>query len=283
MLDIIIDTLLDSLKLIPFLFIAFLIIETIEHKLTSKTKKIISKSDKLGPLLGSSLGLIPQCGFSVVATNLYVTRIISLGTLIAIYLSTSDEMLPILLSEKASIITILSLLAVKFIIALLAGYIIDFLLRKKKNEHKANYDICHDEHCGCEHDHNIIKSSIIHTLKTLLFLVVVIFILNVVFAYFGEQFLSELFLKNTFFAPFISSLIGLIPNCGSSIMITELYLRGALSFGATASGLLTGSGVAILVLFKSNKDIKENLKILSIVYFIGVLVGILIELISLFI
>lgn len=283
MLDIIIDTLLDGLKLIPFLFIAFLIIETIEHKLTSKTKDIISKSGNFGPLLGSALGLIPQCGFSVVATNLYITRIISLGTLISIYLSTSDEMLPILLSEQAPLKTILFILAIKFIVGLISGYIIDFILRKKTKKDSINYDICHDEHCGCNHGHNILKSSIIHTLKTILFLVIVIFILNIIFEYFGEHYLKTLFLKGSFIAPFISSLIGLIPNCGASIMITELYLKGALSFGATISGLLTGSGVAILVLFKSNKNIKENLFILSIIYSIGVLSGLLIELITLFI
>lgn len=283
MLDIIIDTLLDSLKLIPFLFIAFLIIETIEHKLTSKTKKIISKSGNFGPLLGSSLGLIPQCGFSVVATNLYITRIISLGTLISIYLSTSDEMLPILLSEQAPLKTILFILAIKFIVGLISGYIIDFILRKKTKKENINYDICHDEHCGCNHGHNILKSSIIHTMKTILFLAIVIFILNIIFEYLGEHYLSKIFLKGSFIAPFISSLIGLIPNCGASIMITELYLKGALSLGATISGLLTGSGVAILVLFKSNKDIKENIKILATIYSIGVIVGILIELITLFI
>lgn len=281
MLDIIIDTIIDSLKLIPFLFVAFFIIETIEHKLSHKNKELISNSGKLGPLIGSCLGLLPQCGFSVIVTNLYITRIISLGTLIAVYLSTSDEMLPILISEKANIKTILIILLIKFVIGLISGYIIDFILRKKQKEEPVNYNICHDEHCGCEHEHSILKSSLIHTMKITLFLMIVIFILNIIFTYFGEQYLSKILLKDSFFSPFISSLIGLIPNCGSSIMITELYLNGALSFSATISGLLTGSGVALLVLFKSNKNIKENLKILSIIYAIGVLSGIIIELINL--
>ena len=138
MLDIIIDTFFDSLKLIPFLFVAFLIIEAIEHKLSSKSQKIISKSGKFGPLLGSILGLVPQCGFSVVATNLYVTRIISLGTLIAIYLSTSDEMIPIFLSEKAPLSTIITILAIKFFVGLIAGYLIDLFIRKDKSKEKVN-------------------------------------------------------------------------------------------------------------------------------------------------
>lgn len=281
MLDIIADTLLDSLKLVPFLFVAFLIIEVIEHKLQDKTREIVSKSGKFGPFIGSGLGLLPQCGFSVVATNLYVTRIISLGTLIAIYLSTSDEMLPILLSEQASLKLIFGVLAVKFVVGMVAGYGIDLFCRKnKRKEEPVIYDICEDEHCGCEHGHSLIKSSIIHTLKTFLFLVFVVFILNVVFEYFGEHYLSKLFLKDTFLAPFLSSLIGLIPNCGASIMITELYLNGALGFGALCAGLLTGSGVAILVLFKSNKDLKDNLKVLGLIYGIGVAVGILIEIIE---
>lgn len=283
MLDIIIDTFFDSLKLIPFLFVAFLIIEAIEHKLSSKSQKIISKSGKFGPLLGSILGLVPQCGFSVVATNLYVTRIISLGTLIAIYLSTSDEMIPIFLSEKAPLSTIITILAIKFFVGLIAGYLIDLFIRKDKSKEKVNYEICQDEHCGCNHNHSIIKSSAIHTLKTVAFLLIVTFILNIVFEYVGEQFLSKLFFKNTFISPFISSLIGLIPNCGSSIMIAELYLNGTLSFGATIAGLLTGSGVAILVLFKSNKNIKENIKILATIYLIGSIIGILIDFIISFI
>jgi len=277
MTEIIIDTLLDSIKIIPFLFIAFLIIETIEHNLSKTTQKIVSKAGKLGPFLGSLLGLVPQCGFSVIATNLYVTRIISLGTLIAIYLSTSDEMLPILLSKQVPIFFIIKILFVKFIIGLIAGYSIDFLFRKKTQKEKNRYALCDEEHCGCNHEHSLIKSSLIHTTKTILFLIIISFILNIIFTYLGEHYLSKIFLKDTIFAPFISSLIGLIPNCGASIMITELYLKGALSLGATVAGLLSSSGVAILILFKSNKNTNENLKILAMIYFIGVITGILLE------
>lgn len=280
MKDIILDTLIDSLKILPFLFIAFLIIEYFEHKLNNKTKKIISKSGKYSPILGSLLGLIPQCGFGVVATNLYITRIISLGTLIGIYLSTSDEMLPIMLSKKAPLKVILLILAIKFITGFVFGYLIDFVLRKKtKNEH-VSYDICDNENCGCNHSHNLITASIIHTLKTLIYLVIITFIINVIFNYLGDKYLSRLLLKDTLFAPLITSLIGLIPSCGSSIMISELYLSGAISFSSLISGLLTNSGMAILVLFKSNKNIKENITILAILYIIGILVGLGIEIIK---
>lgn len=270
---------LDSIKLLPFLFIAFFIIELIEHKLSDKSKKIISKSGKYGPILGSLLGLIPQCGFSVVATNLYITRILSLGTLISIYLSTSDEMLVILLSRNASISTILPLLGTKFIVGLIYGFIIDFLLRNKKKE-KQTYSICEDEHCGCEEEENLLKSSLIHTIKTFIFIFIATFIITLVFELFGEEYLSKILLKDTLISPFITSLIGLIPNCASSVILTELYLSNSINFASIISGLLTGSGVAILVLFKSNKNIKENLTILSLVYGIGVITGIIITLIT---
>ena len=276
MKSIIIDTLLDTVKLVPFLFVAFLIIEYVEHKLSSKTENIIKKSGKYSPLLGSLLGLIPQCGFSVVATNLYITRIISLGTLIAIYLSTSDEMLPIMISHNVDIKIIILILLCKFVIAFIFGYLIDFIFRKKRSDDKI-YDICHDEHCGCEESDNLFKSSLIHTIKTVIYLLIITFIINLLFTYVGEQYLSNLLYKNRLIGPLIASLIGLIPNCGASIMITELYLSNTISFASTLSGLLTSSGVALLVLFKSNKNFKENLSILATLYFIGVIVGLLIE------
>lgn len=279
MIDIILDTLIDSLKLLPFLFVAFLIIELIEHKLSKQTKKIVSKSGHVGPLVGSLLGLFPQCGFSVMATNLYVTRIITLGTLISIYLSTSDEMLPIMLSQKIEFIEIIKLLGIKFIVGMIWGFIIDLILRQKNKKVNINYDICDDDHCHCNKD-GIIKSTIIHTFKTLLFIMLVSFLLNILLELVGSENLAKIFLKNSIFGPFVASVIGLIPNCGASIVITELYLNGAISLGSTMAGLLTGSGVALLVLFKENKNIKENTFILGLLYGIGVISGILIEIIT---
>ena len=280
MKDIIIDTLVDALKILPFLFITFLLLELLEHKLNNKTKNVISKSGKVGPIIGSLLGVIPQCGFSVIATNLYITRVISLGTLFSIYLSTSDEMLPVMLSQNVSFKTILVVLLIKVIAGMLFGFIIDLVIRKN-NKTKYDYHICEEEHCHC--DHGIVKSSLKHTFNIIIFIIGVSFILNVIFLYCGNDLISKIFMKDTLFGPFLGSLVGLIPNCGASVILTEMFLKGAINLGTCMAGLLTGSGVALLVLFKSNKNIKENLCISLTLYLIGVLVGIFIEFIGILI
>mgnify|MGYP000251294519 FL=1 len=276
MLDVIVDTLLDGIKLIPFLFIAFLILELLEHKLSGKNKKIIEKSGKFGPIIGSMLGAFPQCGFSVAATNFYATRIITLGTLISIYLSTSDEMLPLLISEGVNIKLIIKVLGIKILIGMISGFIIDLIFRKKEKNHI--HDFCEEEHCNCKN--GVLISTIKHTLNITLFIIIISFILNTIIYYVGEDTLGNLIFRKKVLGPILSSLIGLIPNCASSVVITQLYLENVISFGAMMSGLLTGSGVAILVLFKVNKNLKENLKILGLVYIIGVISGIIIELIN---
>lgn len=273
MQEIILDTILDCLKILPFLFIAFLIIEFFEHKLSHKTEDTIKKAGKIGPLFGSLLGALPQCGFSVLATNLYITRIISLGTLIAIYLSTSDEMLPILIAEKAPIDSILFLVVLKILIGMICGFIIDLIIRKE--EPKEHFEICEHDHCDCEH--GIVMSAIKHTLKILIFIFIITFILNAAFHYIGEDNIKHIFDKTNFFTPFIAALIGLIPNCGSSIILTELYIANILPLSSALAGLLANSGVALLILFKTNKNIKENLKIVGILYSISVIAGLLLK------
>ena len=273
MQEIILDTILDCLKIIPFLFIAFLIIEFFEHKLSHKTENTIKKAGKFGPLIGSILGALPQCGFSVLATNLYITRIISLGTLIAIYLSTSDEMLPVLIAEKAPISSIALLIGIKILIGLICGLVIDLIV--KKENPKEHFDICKHDHCDC--NNGIIIPSIKHTLKTLLFISIITFILNAAFYYIGENNIKHIFDKTNFFTPFIAAIIGLVPNCGSSIILTELYIANILPISSALAGLLANSGVALLVLFKSNQNTKENLKIIGILYLISVICGLLLK------
>ena len=279
MKEVILDTIVDSLKLIPFLLVAFLIIELLEHKLNNKTKSIITKSKKIGPIIGSLLGVIPQCGFSVMATNLYITRIITLGTLISIYLSTSDEMLIIMISEKVEISLILKILLIKIFFGIVYGLIIDKIINKKKKDKETNYELCDEEHCDC--NHSILLSAIKHTLHITLFIFIITLIINTIFTLLGDNYLSKILLNNSILSPFITSLIGLIPNCAASVILTELYLNSTISLGALIGGLLTSSGSSLLVLIKNNKKQKENLSIILLLYTLGVLSGIIIELISL--
>lgn len=279
MKEVILDTIIDSLKLIPFLLVAFLIIELLEHKLNNKTKHIITKSKKVGPIIGSLLGVIPQCGFSVMATNLYITRIITLGTLISIYLSTSDEMLIIMISEKVEISLILKILLIKIFFGIVYGLIIDKIINKKKKDKETNYELCDEEHCDC--NHSILLSAIKHTLHITLFIFIITLIINTIFTLLGDSYLSKILLNNSILSPFITSLIGLIPNCAASVILTELYLNSTISLGALIGGLLTSSGSSLLVLIKNNKNQKENLSIILLLYALGVLSGIIIELISL--
>ena len=279
MKEVILDTIVDSLKLIPFLLVAFLIIELLEHKLNNKTKSIITKSKKIGPIIGSLLGVIPQCGFSVMATNLYITRIITLGTLISIYLSTSDEMLIIMISEKVEISLILKILLIKIFFGIVYGLIIDKITNKKKKDKETNYELCDEEHCDC--NHSILLSAIKHTLHITLFIFIITLIINTIFTLLGDNYLSKILLNNSILSPFITSLIGLIPNCAASVILTELYLNSNISLGALIGGLLTSSGSSLLVLIKNNKNQKENLSIILLLYALGVLSGIIIELISL--
>lgn len=279
MKEVILDTIIDSLKLIPFLLVAFLIIELLEHKLNNKTKHIITKSKKVGPIIGSLLGVIPQCGFSVMATNLYITRIITLGTLISIYLSTSDEMLIIMISEKVEISLILKILLIKILFGIVYGLIIDKIINKKKKDKETNYELCDKEHCDC--NHSILLSAIKHTLHITLFIFIITLIINTIFTLLGDNYLSKILLNNSILSPFVTSLIGLIPNCAASVILTELYLNSTISLGALIGGLLTSSGSSLLVLIKNNKNQKENLSIILLLYALGVLSGIIIELISL--
>ncbi len=279
MLDIIMDGLIDTLKLLPYLLITFLILELLEHKLSHKNEKILSKEKKLGPIFGGLLGAVPQCGFSTVASNLFSKRVITMGTLIAVFLSTSDEMLPIMLSEKADVFTIIKIVGFKVITGIIIGFIIDIIFKSKNKEYTNEiHDMCEEEHCSCEKD-GIILSSIKHTLKIGLFVLLANLIINFIIFKVGEDTLSKLLLQKNILTYFCASLIGLIPNCASSVIMTELYLSKLITVGNLLSGLLTGSGLGILLLFKTNKNLKENILILSIIYFVGVILGLLVDLV----
>ncbi len=280
MIDIILDTIIDSVKLLPFLFITYLIMEYIEHKTKEKTKETIKKSGKIGPLVGSILGAFPQCGFSVSATNLYAGRVITLGTLISVYLSTSDEMLPIFISEAVPIDVILKILGIKILIGMVAGFIIDLVLRltNKDKEEEKIVDLCEKDHCHCEK--GIIKSSLKHTLNIFIFILIISLLMHIIIHLIGEETIASIILNKPILGPIIASLIGLIPNCAASVILTQMYLENLISAATMISGLLVGAGVGLAVLFKTNRGIKENLKIVGLLYFIGVISGIILEFIG---
>lgn len=277
--DAALDTLKDGIKLLPFLFLTYLIMEYIEHKTSEKARQIMKKSGKWGSVFGGLLGIVPQCGFSAAASNLYAGRIITLGTLLAVFLSTSDEMLPILISEKAPVQTIIKILAVKASIGILAGVLTDFFMRRKKESVKEELRIehmCDHQHCHCS-ENKILKSALNHTFQIFIFIVIITFLLNLLISGIGEERLASVILGKSVFGPVIAGLVGLIPNCASSVALTQLYLKGLLGGGSLIAGLLAGSGVGLLILYKVNDDVRENIWITLLLYGVGVLSGILIE------
>lgn len=276
MLDCLLDGLIDTLKLLPYLLVTFLILELLEHKLKGNNEKLLKKNKKFGPVVGGILGALPQCGFSSMAANLFSGRVITMGTIIAVFLSTSDEMLPIMLGENVDIMLLLKIVGFKVLVGIIVGYIVDLLYKKKQDKHMHIHELCEEEHCSCEKD-GIILSSIKHTLKIGLFVLIANLAINLIIYYVGEDNLKNVLLNKNIFTYFISSLIGLIPNCASSVTMTELYLSNLITLGNLLSGLLTGSGLGILLLFKTNKNFKENILIMSIIYFVGVLVGIIVD------
>lgn len=280
MIDVIKDTLFDSIKLLPFLFLAYLLMEYLEHKTGNKTKDIVKKSGKLGPLWGGIIGIFPQCGFSAAAANLYAGKIITMGTLIAVFLSTSDEMLPILISEAAPASLIFKILAIKLVVGIIAGFIIDLVIRatgknKKEETEEVVGHMCEHEHCDCEH--GIFKSALKHTINIFIFITIITFAINTLIHFIGEETIEKAIAGVPVLGILVSSIFGLIPNCAGSVIITELYLSNLISFGSMIAGLLVGSGIGILVLFKSNKNIKENLTITGLLMLVGIIVGLIID------
>lgn len=279
MIDVLKDTGLDFIKLLPFLFLTYLLMEFIEHKTSEKAEATIRRAGAFGPVLGGILGIVPQCGFSASASGLYAGRIISLGTLIAIFLSTSDEMLPVCISETVPAVVIVKILAVKAVSGVVFGLLTDAVLRltHRQKQKQDIHCLCEQEHCHCEEE-SILRSALHHTVKIAVFILLITFALNTVIYFIGEERLGELFVDVPVLGCAVSAFIGLIPNCAASIVITELFLNGVISTGAMLAGLLTGSGIGLLVLFRLNKNIKENFAVAGLVYAIGVAVGSVFEL-----
>ncbi len=277
-LDVIADSFVDSVKLLPFLFLTYLVMEYLEHRAGEKMQDIIRRSGKAGPAIGGLLGIFPQCGFSAAASNLYAGRIISLGTLMAVFLSTSDEMLPIMISENVGISMMAKILGVKVLFAVLAGFGIDLVYRRKEKNMQIEH-LCERHHCHCER--GIWKSALHHTVEIFLYILMISFVLNLIIALIGEEALGALILNRPVFSVLIAALVGMIPNCAASVIVTKLYLGGVLGAGALIAGLLSGTGVGYLVLLRVNDDRRENLRILLLLYVIGVVSGLAVEILGL--
>lgn len=281
-LDVLLDAVLDTAKMLPFLFLAFLLMEFIEHRAGDKLADFLGRAGSktaVGPAAGAVLGCIPQCGFSVAASNLYAGRIITVGTLIAVFVSTSDEAIPVLLAHHEMLSSVWKLIAVKIVAAALAGIAADIIVRalKLNTDGESIEDICTESGCGCG-SHGIWYSSLKHTLSVGLFIFIVNLIIGAVMSLAGGEAVKHFIGGLGFFQPFAAGLVGMIPNCAASVLITELYAEGAISFGTAAAGLCTGAGIGLAVLFRANKNIKENLIITGVLYAVGVICGIVLNL-----
>ncbi len=283
LLDALLDALTDTVKLIPFLYLTYLLMEFLERKAGKKFAGKLASVGRYGPIFGALFGVVPQCGFSAAASSLYAGGVISVGTLIAVFLSTSDEMLPIFISEHVDAPVIAKILLSKMVIGLISGLALDFFLRFTKYKYKTEkriHDLCEQDHCGCEEEEegSMWLAALRHTVQIIIFIFILEFVITLLVDIVGQDALAGFMGRIPVLGVFLAGLIGLIPNCASSVVITQLYLQGLLGAGQMMTGLLVGAGVGLLVLFRTNRrHMSENIKITLILYVIGVLWGLLIE------
>lgn len=270
---------IDCLRMLPFLFAAFLLIEALEHYSGRLITKVMQKIGRAGPIVGAAVGCVPQCGFSVMAANLYAGGVISVGTLLAVFLATSDEAVLIILGNPGRAGEVGMLLGAKVLIAVIGGYAADWFLKERLSSEKSCGNLC--DHCGCHEAHaGILMPAWRHTFRLFAYLFIFTWILNFVIEVFGIEGLSRALLGDSVFQPVIAALIGLIPNCGASVILTQLYLSGAISFASVVAGLCTGAGAGLIVLFKVNRNRIENIKIMIVLYFMAVVAGLLLQFVN---
>ena len=285
MWEILIDCLLDSLKdcavMLPILFLAYLLMEFIEQRAGEKLNRVVARVGVAGPALGGLLGAVPQCGFSGAIAGFYAAGMVTLGTLLSVFLSTSDEMLPILISSRIAPAEIIKLLLFKVIGGIIAGFALDIFLRLtsrfRKTDSEHIHDFCEQEHCDCEE--NIWLSALKHTAKVIALIFIVTLAINIVFELWGADFFKSIIISVPVLGEALLALIGLIPNCSASVLITELYVEGVIAPGQMIAGLMANAGVGLLVLFRLNKKLRDNLTITAILYLSAVALGVLTSLI----
>lgn len=325
LVDVLTESVIDTLKLIPFLFLTYLAMEALEHSASHHVRAAVEKSGKAGPVVGSILGALPQCGFSAMAATLYAGRVVTAGTLVAVILSTSDEMIPVFVAHQESPTRLFGILALKVIVGIVAGLLVDVALRmlhRTGDGHAHIHELCERAHCHCEdvedengsaeaeseaeseaqaatagehddvarrahehahgHDHHshglwpIVRSALVHTVQVTVFIFLVTFVFGLLIEGVGEDAIGELLADHPVRATFIAALVGLIPNCGASVALTELFLDGTLAAGSMVAGLLVSGGVGLLVLWRTNADLRQNAAVTGVVYAVGVAVGLLV-------
>ena len=266
----------DTLYIIPFLFVTYLAMEWLEHKTGGRAQAAIQRAGAAGPVVGAVVGAVPQCGFSAAAATLWAGRVITLGTLFAVFLSTSDEMLPIFLAEQVPFDVILKIIGAKIIIGMVMGFIVDAALRiaRRIDAPLHIHELCEHDHCHChDGEGGILKSAVKHTLQVTVFIFVITIVLNAVLEVVGEDVLAEFLAANPALSVFGSALVGLVPNCAASVVIAQLYVEGVLGSGAMLAGLLVSAGVGLLVLVRTNRRPRENVAIIVGLYATGVVWG----------
>lgn len=271
MLDTILDSLVDTGKILPILFLTYLLMEYLEHHAGGKAARLLQRARGAGPFFGALLGLVPQCGFSGAAASFYAGGAITAGTLLAVFLATSDEMLPILISAQVSGKTVLTILGVKLVCGVLVGFLADFFLRLRHvGRHREIHEFCEREHCSC--DGGILRSALRHTVKIILLIFAVTVLLNLVFLYLPKERIAAVW-SIPVLGELLAAIVGLLPNCAASVMITDLYLSGVMGPGPMLAGLLVNAGVGLLVLFRVNRNRRENLAIGGTLLLSGVILG----------
>lgn len=274
------DACVDSIRMLPFLFAAFLLLELLEQYSGSYISRILPAMKRFGPCIGAALGCIPQCGFSVMAANLYAGGVISPGTLLSVFLATSDEAILILLGHPEQKTAILSILVVKIIIAITAGYMTDLLLGTSKAQHRSIENLC--TNCGCHNRQGIFLPAWNHTIKLFIYIFIISALLNMIIDTLGVTFISDTLLGNDMLQPFFTALIGCIPNCAASVILTELYIGHVISFASIIAGLCTNAGVGLVVLFRINPKKRDSLRIAVILYAVSTGAGVILSLLSSF-
>lgn len=275
----------DTLVLVPFLFVTYLVMEAIEHSTEGRAQQAVARAGAAGPVVGALLGALPQCGFSAMAATLYAGRVVTVGTLVAVVLSTSDEMVPVFLAHGTPLGTMLAIMATKVAVGLVVGLVLDALLRARssaQDEGPHISELCERAHCHCDDDHDhdhghgpwgIVRSALVHTVQVTAFIYLVTLVFGLIIEGVGQDALGALLANHPVRATFVAALVGLVPNCAASVAISELYLEGILATGPMLAGLLASGGMGLLVLWRTNASMRQNLLVTVLVYAVAVLVG----------